>query len=56
MTAKEKAAADTAAEQDVTPCPEEEHQWECESAIGPDSGAEYFTCAKCGLTHTIIYY
>ena len=58
MTANDKATAatDAAAEEYVTPCPDDEHQWECESAIGPDSGSEYFTCTKCGLSHTIIYY
>lgn len=60
MTANEKAtAADAAAEtaeDTCTPCLDDEHQWECESAIGPDSGSEYFTCTKCGLSHTIIYY
>ena len=60
MTANEKAtntdAAAKTTEDTCTMSPDGEHQWECESAIGPDSGSEYFTCTKCGLTHTIIYY
>lgn len=47
---------ETATEETHMPCPDGEHEWECESAIGPDSGTEYFTCTKCGAAEKIVYY
>lgn len=38
------------------PCRDNGHDWDVESDITPDSGSEYFTCRRCGESHSVIYY
>lgn len=35
---------------------EEGHNYTVTADIGPDSGAEYFECKKCGVSHDVVYY